>query len=101
MLLRGADMLYARPATDSIPNGRESELAPALSDADRSRDTHAMVGRSPARITEDPGTPPPSAHLDAIDRRFRFGSVEEIFAAVENKGTDWVSDTLKNLRHML
>jgi enoyl-CoA hydratase len=60
-----------------------------------------MVGRPPARITEDPGPPPPSAHLDAIDRRFRFGSVEEIFAAVENKGTDWVSDTLKNLRHML
>ena len=60
-----------------------------------------MVDRALAWVTADPGTSLPAAHLDAIDRRFRFGSVEGIFAAVENKGTDWVSDTLKNLRHML
>ena len=59
-----------------------------------------MVGRALARAPEDPGTFPPATHLDAIDRRFRLGYVEGIFAALENKGTDWVSDTLKNLRHM-
>ena len=59
-----------------------------------------MVGRALARAPENPGTFPPATHLNAIDRRFRLDYVEGIFAALENKGTDWVSDTLKNLRRM-
>jgi enoyl-CoA hydratase len=101
MRLRDADVLYVGFATGRIPAGREEELVPALSSADWTQDAHAVVDRALAWVTADPGTPPPSAHLDATDWRFRFDSVEEIFAAVENKGTDSVSDTLKNLRHML
>ena len=81
-------------------DGREDELVPALSDAACPGDAHVMVDRALAWVTEDPEMLPPPVHLDATDRRFRFGSVEEIFAALENKGTDRVSDTLKNLRHM-
>ena len=60
-----------------------------------------MVALLPMPVTEYPETVVPVVHSDAIDYRFAFGSVEEIFAAVENKGTDRASDTLKNLRHML
>jgi hypothetical protein len=59
-----------------------------------------MVDHVWAWAPENPETLPPAVHRDATDRRFHFDSVEEIFAAVENKGTDRVSDTLKNLRHM-
>lgn len=60
-----------------------------------------MVALLPISVTEYPETVVPVVHSDATDYRLAFGSVEEIFAAVENKGTDRASDTLKNLRHML
>ena len=60
-----------------------------------------MVALLPMPVTEYPETVVPVVHSDATDYRLAFGSVEEIFAAVENKGTDRASDTLKNLRHML
>ena len=60
-----------------------------------------MVALLPISVTEYPETVVPVVHSDATDYRLAFGSVEEIFAAVENKGTEEVGDTLKNLRHML
>ena len=59
-----------------------------------------MVDRDPAWVPESPETLPLTVHRNATDRRFHFDSVEEIFATVENKGTNRVSDTLKNLRHI-
>ena len=69
--------------------------------ADKREDAHVMVALLPMPVTEYPETVVPVVHSDATDYRLAFGSVEEIFAAVENKGTDRASDTLKNLRHML
>jgi len=94
------DVPHAGLATYHVPSGREDGLAPAPNIAGRSGDAHAMVDRGLARLTENPTMPSPAAHRDATDRWFRFDSVEEIFAALENKGTDWASETLKNLRHM-
>jgi hypothetical protein len=59
-----------------------------------------MIDEALTQVTKNPAILSPVAHCDATDERFRFGSVEGIFAALENKGTDSVSDTLKNLRHM-
>lgn len=60
-----------------------------------------MVSLIPDTAYDDLETPGSVPHRDATVRRHPFGSVEEIFAAVENKGTEGVRDTLKNLRHML
>lgn len=60
-----------------------------------------MVSLIPATAYDGLGTSGSVLHRDAIDQCHPFGSVEEIFAAVENKGTEEVGDTLKNLRHML
>lgn len=60
-----------------------------------------MVSLIPGAAYDDLETSGPVLHRDATVRRHPFGSVEEIFAAVENKGTEEVGDTLKNLRHML
>jgi len=94
------DVPPAGLATHHALGGREDGLAPALTIAGWPGDAHAMVGRDLARLTENPVMPPPAVHRDATDCWFRFDSVEEIFAALENKGTDWASETLKNLRHM-
>jgi enoyl-CoA hydratase len=98
--LQGADALYAGLATHYVPSERVDELVSALSGADWSGDAHAVVEAILASVTQDPGTPPLTAHRDAIDRCFRFDSVEEIFAALEVEGTVWAADTLKNLRRM-
>ena len=98
--LQGADALYAGLATHYVPSERVDELVSALSGADWSGDAHAVVEAILASVTQDPGTPPLTAHRDAIDRCFRFDSVEEIFAALEVEGTVWAADTLKKLRRM-
>lgn len=90
-----------RAATRRVADQREDAHAQALDDASRPDDAHAMVAPAVNPHTEDLETAAPVVHSDATDYRLPFGSVEEIFAAVENKGTDRAGDTLKNLRYML
>ncbi len=40
-------------------------------------------------LERDPGEAPVEAHLEAIDRLFRFDRVEDIFAALEADGSEW------------
>ena len=98
--LHGADVLYAGLATHYVPSGRVDELVSVLSGADWSGDAHAVVDSALARFAHDPGTLYLATYRDAIDRCFQFDSVEEIFASLEDEGTDWAIDTLKNLRQM-
>jgi hypothetical protein len=86
--------------TQRAPSGREDESEQAPGDAEWLRDTHVLVYRTPAWASKNLEMLPPSAHRDATHHCYRSGFVEEIFAALENKGTDRVSDTLKILRHM-
>jgi hypothetical protein len=92
---------HARAATRRVADQREDAHVQALDNASQPDDAHVMVALLPISLTEYLETVVPVAHSDATDYRLAFGSVEEIFAAVENKGTDRASDALKNLRHML
>jgi hypothetical protein len=92
---------HARATTRRVADQREDAHVQALDNASRPDDAHVMVALLPISLTEYLETVVPVVHSDATDSRLAFGSVEEIFAAVENKGTDRASDTLKNLRHML
>jgi hypothetical protein len=92
---------HARAATRRVADQREDAHVQALDNASQLDDAHVMVAPPPISLTEYLETAVPVVHSDATDYRLAFGSVEEIFAAVENKGTDRASDTLKNLRHML
>jgi hypothetical protein len=92
---------HARAATRRVADQREDAHVQALDNASQPDDAHVMVALLPISLTEYLETVVPVVHSDATDSRLAFGSVEEIFAAVENKGTEEVGDTLKNLRHML
>jgi hypothetical protein len=92
---------HARTATRQVADQGEDAHVWALDKASQPDDAHVMVALPPISLTEYLETVVPAAHSDATDYRLAFGSVEEIFAAVENKGTDRASDALKNLRHML
>jgi 3-hydroxyisobutyrate dehydrogenase len=92
---------HARAATRRVADQREDAHVQALDNASQPDDAHVMVALLPISLPEYLETVVPVVHSDATDSRLAFGSVEEIFAAVENKGTDRASDTLKNLRHML
>ncbi|WP_370235672.1 enoyl-CoA hydratase/isomerase family protein [Brevundimonas sp.] len=49
-------------------------------------------------LEDDAGEPPMEAHLTAIDRLFRFDTLEEIFAALEADSSDWASAQLAILK---
>ena len=49
-------------------------------------------------LEDDAGEPPIEAHLPAIDRLFRFDTLEEIFAALEADSSDWASAQLAILK---
>lgn len=49
-------------------------------------------------LETDAGEPPIEIHLPAIDRLFAFDTVEEIFAALEEDGSEWALAQLAMLR---
>lgn len=49
-------------------------------------------------LESDPGEAPVEAHLEAIDRLFRFDRVEDIFAALEADGSEWALAQLAVLK---
>jgi len=49
-------------------------------------------------LEDDPGEAPIEPHLDAIDRLFRFDTVEAIFAALQADGSDWALAHLATLK---
>jgi len=51
-----------------------------------------------AEFAADPGPPSLAAHQDEIDRIFSLGSVEAIFEALAEAGTDWAREQLAVLR---
>lgn len=99
--LHAADTLYAGLATHYLPSAAVGGLIDALAGADWSGDGRAVVDEALASVAAgSAGEPPLAAHREAIDRCFRFDSVEEICAALEKDGTDWAVSTLKNLSQM-
>jgi enoyl-CoA hydratase len=88
-------------AADTVFLGIHSHYLP--SDAlEAFRSILAVDPKHPADIADgleaDPGEASVEAHLDAIDRLFRFDRVEDIFAALEADGSDWALAQLAILK---
>lgn len=62
-----------------------------------------LAGEAPAEdvlaeLAADPGPAPVSEHLEAIDRLFGHDSIEAIFSALDDEGTEWAAAQLAILR---
>jgi enoyl-CoA hydratase len=97
--LHAADALHAGIATHHVPSGDLDALVESLASADLSAGREA-VDAILARHASDAGPASLAEHRAAIDRCFYFDAIEEIFAALENEGTDWAKATLKVLSQM-
>ncbi|KAG2225376.1 hypothetical protein INT45_005620 [Circinella minor] len=98
--LKGSDVFYSGVATHYIPSSRLPALEARLSEIDNP--THDIINTAIEEF---------SAEMDqelefslggdvraAIDRCFKFDTVEEIFAAVEKEDSEWGKETLKLLK---
>ena len=81
--LKAADTVALGIHTHFVPSDRIAALKSALI-------AHPAEPKVVAdTLTSDPGPAPTAAHREAIDRLFAFGTVEEIFAALEADASDW------------
>ncbi len=88
-------------AADTVFLGIHSHYLPSDS-IEAFRSILAVDPAHPADIADgledDPGEAPIEAHLEDIDRLFGFDTVEEIFAALEDEGSDWADAQLAALK---
>ncbi|TCN29414.1 enoyl-CoA hydratase/isomerase family protein [Sinorhizobium americanum] len=92
-----AAAIYARLADSFVPSEKIDEL---LGDLGRLSPS-ATAGNVSAAIRAVSSEPPASAlleHIALIDRCFGFDTVEEIFAALEEDGSDFARETLALLK---
>ena len=90
--LKAADCLLLGVATDYVSQGRVEALKAALLGQPDAIDTIIT------EFEDEAGEPPLAQHRDAIDRTFRGDSVEAIFQALEDDGSDWARQQLDLLR---
>ncbi|KAG0356182.1 hypothetical protein BGZ54_000814 [Gamsiella multidivaricata] len=99
--LKGIDTVYAGIATHYVP----SERLPALEDrlSELETDNHDVINMAIEDFVSEPLHDHKytlSDDRDAIDRCFRFNTIEEIVAALEKENTPFATKTLKVLRSM-
>ncbi|WP_158914975.1 enoyl-CoA hydratase/isomerase family protein [Caulobacter sp. S45] len=90
--LKAADCLLLGVATDYVSQARVDALKAALLRQPDAIDTVVT------EFEEAAGEPPLAQHRDAIDRTFGGDSVEAIFQALEDDGSDWSRQQLDLLR---
>jgi enoyl-CoA hydratase len=87
--IKAADCELAGIATDYVESARVADLKAAIV-ADPDNVEGVLVDHA-----ADAGRPPLAAHQDEIDRIFALESLEAIFAALRESGTEWAADQLK------
>ncbi|GJJ68219.1 3-hydroxyisobutyryl-CoA hydrolase [Entomortierella parvispora] len=97
--LKGIDTVYAGIATHYVPSERLVALEDRLSELET--DNHDVINMAIEDFVSEPLHDHKYAISDnrnAIDRCFRFNTIEEIVAALEQENTDFAKKTLKTLR---
>lgn len=90
--IKAADCLPLEVGTHFVPSDQIEAFKAAL-EAEPG-DPKAVV----AQFAQDPGPSPLAPYREAIDRCFRFDTVEEIFAALEGEGSEWAEAQLAALK---
>ncbi|KAF9210300.1 hypothetical protein BGZ59_009623 [Podila verticillata] len=97
--LKGIDTVYAGIATHYVPSERLAALEDRLAELETKN--HDVINMA----IEDFVSEPVHGHKyslsddrEAIDRCFRFNTIEEIIAALEKEGTPFAAKTLTTLR---
>ncbi|KAF9918909.1 hypothetical protein BX616_004418 [Lobosporangium transversale] len=99
--LKGIDTLYAGIATHYVPSERLTALEDRLSELET--DNHDVINMAIEDFVSEPLHDHKyalSEYRDAIDRCFRFNTVEDIIAALEKEKTPFAEETLNALRIM-
>ncbi|KAG0255484.1 hypothetical protein BG011_005094 [Mortierella polycephala] len=99
--LIGIDTVFAGIATHYVPSERLAALEDRLSELET--DNHDVINMAIEDFVSEPLHDHKyalSENRNAIDRCFRFNTVEEIVAALEKEGTPFAEQTLKALRSM-
>ncbi|KAF9178569.1 hypothetical protein BGZ51_007673 [Haplosporangium sp. Z 767] len=99
--LKGIDTVFAGIATHYVPSERLAALEDRLSELET--DNHDVINMAIEDFVSEPLHDHKyalSEHRDAIDRCFRFNTVEEIVAALEKENTPFAEQTLTALRSM-
>ncbi|ORE07654.1 ClpP/crotonase [Rhizopus microsporus var. microsporus] len=101
--LKGVDVLYSGVATHYVPSSRLSALEARL--AELEDPTHDMVNQAieefSAELEAEPTFSLGGPIRQAIDRCFKYDTIEEIIKALEkDEQTEWAQETLKLLRSM-
>lgn len=92
-----ADVIRAGLADFQIASFQLTELVDTLAELPRGagpRDVDAVL----KNLSSDPGVGPLRRNADLIHRTFRFGTMEEIIAALEAEDGDFAEETLRTLR---
>jgi len=99
--LTGIDTMYAGFATHYVPSERLAALEERLSELET--DDHSVINMA----IEDFVSEPMPEHIyalsknrPAIDRCFRFNTIEEILAALEKENTPFAEETIATMRRM-
>ncbi|KAG9325037.1 hypothetical protein KVV02_001036 [Mortierella alpina] len=99
--LKGIDTVFAGIATHYVPSERLAALEDRLSELET--DNHDVINMAIEDFVSEPLHDHKYAlsdNRDAIDRCFRFNTIEEIVAALEKENTPFATKTLKTLRSM-
>ncbi|KAG0341226.1 hypothetical protein BG004_006105 [Podila humilis] len=97
--LKGIDTVYAGIATHYVPSERLAALEDRLSELETKN--HDVINMAIEDYVSEPVHGHKYAlsdHRDAIDRCFRFNTIEEIIAALEKENTEFSKTTLDTLR---
>ncbi|KAG0202184.1 hypothetical protein BGX28_005206 [Mortierella sp. GBA30] len=97
--LKGIDTVYAGIATHYVPSERLAALEDRLSELET--DNYDVINMAIEDFVSEPLHDHKYAlsdDRDAIDRCFRFNTIEEIVAALEKENTPFAEKTLKTLR---
>ncbi|CAL5224195.1 g6837 [Coccomyxa viridis] len=96
--LKGIEVLEAGLATHFVPSQKLSQLEDTLHSLGPSARDSGSIGRAIASVQED--TPAASellGELPAVDACFGHDRLEDICAALRQRGDSWAEETLQNL----
>ncbi|KAI9313716.1 ClpP/crotonase-like domain-containing protein [Dichotomocladium elegans] len=100
--LSASDVFYAGIATHYVPSSRIPALEARLSEIENP--THEVINTAieefSAEMDQEPVFSLGGDIRSAIDRCFKYDTVEEIVASLEKEETEWAEETLKLLKSM-
>ncbi|KAJ8655651.1 hypothetical protein O0I10_008740 [Lichtheimia ornata] len=98
--LSAADAFYAGIATHYVPSSRIAALEARLSEIENP--THDVINTAieefSAEMDQEPGFSLGGSIREAIDRCFKYDTMEQIVEALEKEGSEWSIETLKALK---